>query len=87
MKVDSMQTSNAGGGWRRELGSILQYGMFLLVVTVILLWPGEKSAAFLLALFFAVAIVTGILVWAVYRSYRTTRRREGKPPEGPRTIE
>jgi hypothetical protein len=52
-----------------------QQGTHLLVLTVMLLLPGEKDAGFLLSMFALVAVVAGCLAWAVYR------RRSG--PEGP----
>src|SRR5262245_35479176 len=54
------------GGWRRELGSLLQFGALLLVLTVILLIPGAKGPGFLLSMFALVAATAGCLLWAVY---------------------
>src|SRR5262249_21272408 len=90
-RVRSMQGPDTGGGgwWRRELGSFLRLGVFALVVAaIVLLSPGEKAPAFLLAAFAAVAIPSGYLVWGLYRNYRAERSGgAGTPPEGPRTPE
>jgi hypothetical protein len=77
-----MRGPDANGWWKQELGSFLRLGLFLLVVTAMLLWPGEKPPAFLLAAFLAVVFPTGLLVWGLYRRYRSARSRDGQPPGG-----
>jgi hypothetical protein len=67
------------------LGSFLRFGLFLLVVTAILLSPGKKAPGFLLAGCAAVASMAGCLGWGMYRRYRAEQGGAERPPEKPRT--
>src|SRR4051812_36760292 len=83
----TMREPDPNDWWKQELGSFLRLGLFVLVVAVMVLWPGEKPLVFLLAAFLAVAIPTGLLASGLYRRYRSARSGEGQPRGGPPATE